>query len=230
MDRLSTARSASAQSRDVLNSLQVWPSAQAKAWVTSFVERVCPDNSTAALVLIGSIARPVERVTDVDLLYVYHNRPIDFQDHPIDVDIRAYGASDMHERVARGHDVLSWAVRFGRLICESDQFWTLLVRSFAERLPFPNPEVAEERADRSRKVYEELLEIGDRDAACEQRVSLLTHLAWARLLRAGIHPASRPELAQQLRSIGERLLANDIQSAINDRIVEQGGSTQHGVR
>lgn len=230
MDRISTSSSISALSRDVLNSLHVWPSAQAKAWVTSFVERTCPDNSTAALVLIGSIARPVERVTDVDLLYIYHNRPVDFHDHPIDVDIRAYGASDIYDRVAQGHPVLSWALRFGRLICEGEQFWTRLVRSFADRLPFPNPELAEERANRTRKVYEELLEIGDRDAACEQRVSFLTHLAWARLLRAGIHPASRPELVQQLRSVDERLLANDLQSALNDRIVERGDSIQHNAR
>jgi len=166
----------------------------------------------------------------VDLLYVYRDRPVDLHNHPIDVDIRAYDAAEMRERVDRGHDVSSWAVRFGRLICENSQFWTRLIDSCAEDLPFPNPEVADQRASRARKVYERLLEIGDREAASEQRLSLLTHLAWARLLRAGIHPASRPELSLQLRSIGDRLMANELQSALDDRIVQSGNPVQHRSR
>jgi hypothetical protein len=69
-------------------------------------------------------------------------------------------------------------------------------------------------------LYRQLLKIGDAEAALEQRITLLTHLAWERLLRAGIHPASRPELAQQLRAVGEMELAADLADALSTRATE----------
>jgi len=41
----------------------------------------------------------------------------------------------------------------------------------------------------------------------EQAVCYLTHLARGELLDRGIYPISRPELAEQLRGIGNRQLA-----------------------
>jgi hypothetical protein len=46
-----------------------------------------------------------------------------------------------------------------------------------------------------------MFEMGDSDAAHEQALSYVTHLAGAEPLRKGIYPASRPELPTQLRAI-----------------------------
>ena len=43
---------------------------------------------------------------------------------------------------------------------------------------------------------------------------MLTHLARGRLVEAGVYPTSRPELAEQLQSIGQFDLANKLAEAI----------------
>jgi hypothetical protein len=208
------------RSTQVLREPLGWPSTTARNWVFAFAKRACADLNTAALVLIGSIARPVEQCTDVDLLYVYTNEPLWLGDHPLDVDIRQYRARDVAERAARAQDVISWSLRFGRLVCERDRFWTELTSSWLGRLSLPSPDVAEERANRAERLYQQLLLIGDTEAALEQHITLLTHLAWARLLRAGVHPASRPELVRQLSSIGEKELAGHLEHALQARARE----------
>jgi hypothetical protein len=211
---------------DLIGAELKWPSVQARAWVLSFANRACSDANTEALVLIGSIARPVSYVTDVDLLYVYREEPLRFLDHPLDVDIRAYEKSQFSQRLVDRHDVVTWALRFGRVICQRGRFWNELVDSFAGTLPLPRGDVAQERAKRAAAVYEQLLQIGDAEAALEQRISLLTHQAWSRLLQASVHPASRPELPQQLRSVGEFSLASDIAAALSERAAQQSPRSQ----
>lgn len=201
----------------VLSEPLPWPGAASRDWVVSFAGRACSDPNTRALLLIGSIARNVRQCTDVDLLYIYVSQPLSVADHPLEVDIRQYSATSVEDRIAQSQDVMSWSLRFGRLICEHEEFWTTLERTWSGRLPLPNPDVAEQRAHRAAEVYEQLREMGDADAALEQRVTLLTHRAWARLLRAGVHPASRPELPQQLNTIGEVELGTDLANALRVR-------------
>lgn len=225
MHARSTAKTSNLPAPDLLASEHRWPSDDAHAWVVAFAHDVCSATTTEALVLIGSIARPVQQVGDIDLLYVYRGEPVDFRDHPIDVDIRAYTKEEFLDRLSKRHDVITWALRFGRVVCQRDQFWTALVDSFAGHLPLPRPEVAQDRAKRAFAVYQRLLEIGDKKAALEQRISWLTHRAWERLLRAQIHPASRPELPQQLRAIQEALLAADLEAALVERDIVRGVRT-----
>ena len=45
-------------------------------------------------------------------------------------------------------------------------------------------------------------------------ISYRTHLARATLAKAGIQPASRPELPSQLREVGETVLASDLERAL----------------
>jgi hypothetical protein len=194
-----------------------WPSEDARRWVRQFARIACADENTAALVLIGSLARNAGAPADVDLLYIYRHHPIAYRQHPIDVDIRAYPTDGIPEQLSRAQDLLSWSVRFGRLVCEHDQYWTTLTHDWCKNMPLPNPQVAEERAQRAAAVYEHLHKIGDQDAAAEQLITLLTHKAWARLLRSQVHPASRPELPKQLRAIGEVSLASELDSALKQR-------------
>jgi hypothetical protein len=62
----------------------------------------------------------------------------------------------------------------------------------------------------------DLLQIGDADAAREQALSYLTHLARAELLEKGVYPASRPELPEQLRKIGDHHLARRLDCLLED--------------
>jgi hypothetical protein len=66
-------------------------------------------------------------------------------------------------------------------------------------------------------LYEQLIDIGDYDAALEQRIILLTNRAWARLLNKHIHPASRPELPQQLSAAGDPALGGELAAVLRER-------------
>lgn len=204
--------------RLLLEALPSWPNTTTKRWVVSFAERVCGDPNTAALLAIGSIVRRATPVNDVDLVYICRAARPRFCPHPLDVDIRIYAAQEVGDLLSTGHDLLSWCVRFGYLVCEHDHFWTTLRQSWKDRVPLPNPAVAEQRAAQAQHRYEQLLNLGDIDAAHDQLISLLTHRAWASLLRHNVHPASRPELPDQLRALGEHSLANVLQLALDERV------------
>lgn len=203
-----------------LATVRVWPSPEAKRWVVAFAERVCTEPNTQALIAIGSIVRAAGTVQDADLVYIYKSTRPEFRHHPLDVDVRIYDASEVPGLIAAGHDLLGWAVRYGRLICERDRYWTNLRARWRNGPPLPDPTIAETRASKAEAVYRELRRLGDLEAAHEQLISLLTHKAWAKLLRAGVYPASRPELAGQLRSIGDHSLAARLKSVLHDREVD----------
>lgn len=191
-----------------------WPSTEAKAWVVNFATRVCALPETCALVMIGSIVRPVDTVNDVDLLYIYDKEPISLRHHPLDVDIRAFSLSEFLKRFEERRDVIIWSLEFGHLIFERDAFWSQLRRTFKERALLPSPKTALDRANRAELRITELEHLGDMDAAAEHLVSALTHRSWFQLLSAGVLPGSRAELSTQLRDIGQHELATKLEEAI----------------
>jgi len=201
----------------VLSSAVRWPSSEAEHWVLSFVGRACDHDPVAALVLFGSAIRPVRAVGDIDVLVVHSGLRPQFEQPPIDVDVRLYSEVDVDKLLAEGHELLGWALRLGRLICERDDYWSLLQKRWLPQLPFPSPSDAEERARKSQQLFQDLSRIGDEDAALEQLVSMLTYRARAALLRSGVYPASRPELPGQLLSIGEASLAHELRASMERR-------------
>lgn len=200
-----------------LEFVRLWPSLKAKRWVEAFVELACSAPSLAAVVLLGSAVRPVKQVNDVDVLYIYKDKGIKCLGRSIDVDLRAYSQEDVRSLLAEGNDLLGWALVFGHLICEQDLYWTSLCKEWLGKLPFPDPEVARQRARKADAMYSKLRELGDIDAAKEQLLSRLTHEARARLLSIGIYPRSRPELPEQLHDIGEHKLAQSLSQALAER-------------
>ena len=84
-----------------------------------------------------------------------------------------------------------------------------MLQEWSNNLPFPSAEVARKRADVTKQRIQELVKIGDMEAALEQRISYYTHLARAALIEHGVYPASRPELPTQLRATGEVKLADE---------------------
>ena len=198
-----------------------WPSAEAKAWVVDFATRACALHQTRALVMIGSIVRPVDIVNDVDLLYIYDKEPVSFRHHPLDVDIRAFSVSDFLKRFEERRDVIVWSLEFGHLIFERDAFWSHLRRTFKERVFLPSPKTALDRAERAELRLAELEKLGDMDAAAEHLVSALTHRSWFQLISAGVLPSSRAELSTQLRNIGQQELAAQLEQAIHSLRLRQ---------
>lgn len=76
---------------------------------------------------------------------------------------------------------------------------------------------ARKRARKAQRLHNDLLAIGDHEAAAELSVSMLTNLARAALSSAGVFPKSRPELVEQLRDIGNQALADRVAYALDRR-------------
>ena len=112
---------------------------------------------------------------------------------------------------------MSWTVRYGRALFERGSYWTNLRADWNDRLRLPSVDESRERARKAERLYRELRAVGDTDAAAELQLSMLTHLCRAALSSGNVFPKSRPELASQLRSIGENELADRLASALEHR-------------
>ncbi|HYW47543.1 MAG TPA: hypothetical protein VE959_32035 [Bryobacteraceae bacterium] len=133
----------------------------------------------------------------------------------MEVDLRAYSTGSIEDRLKAGHDMLGWALQFGRVLFQRDRFWDSLAEAWRHRLVLPSSKLARARAANAHRHLVTVLQFGDADAAQEQALSYLTQLARAELLDRGVFPASRPELAQQLRDIGNVQLAGWLEGISN---------------
>jgi len=144
---------------------------------------------------------------DLDLIAICKDPHLLKESPPIEIDLRTYSSLKIDDKVEARHDMLIWAIMFGKVLFQNDSFWDRIVDSWRERLPLPSAKVA---LDRAENVYRHLIAVlgmKDENAVHEQALSYLTHLARAKLLNRAVYPASRPELAQQVRAIGDFQLA-----------------------
>lgn len=198
-----------------------WPSDEAFAWAARCVPALCATPNTLAVVFFGSAVRPVDISGDLDVLYIFSGDRPGIDPAPLDVDVRGYAEPDVEPLIMKAHDLLGWAIRYGRLMCERHDYWTSLVARWDDTMPWPDPERSLARAEKAEALAAQLAVVGDADAAEEQQLSALTHRARARLLESNVFPASRPELPGQLRAIGERVLADSVARAVvrrNERL------------
>ncbi len=86
-----------------------------------------------------------------------------------------------------------------------------------DRIPIPDPGLARHRAAKVARHLNAVREMGDEAAAAELNLSHLTLLARAVLAEHHVFPASRPELPEQLRTIGESRLAAKLEDAFHER-------------
>jgi hypothetical protein len=194
-----------------------WPTERARKWTCDFLNSAPANRSLLAVVAIGSAIRPNVASTDLDLIVISAEAVPLHISPPMEIDLRVYSVVAISAKIASGHDLLGWAVKFGKVLFQRDHCWDTIIDDWKGRLPLPSPALARERAAASHGRLAKVLQSGDRDAIREQAISYLTHLARAELLDRGIFPASRPELPSQLRAtnssvIGEqleRLLQND---------------------
>lgn len=200
-----------------LGCVRKWPSKAARQWSEEFVRTAPKQSNIDAIIAVGSAIRDVSEIADIDFIVVYRNPKPVFHKPPIDVDIRIYERTLVPKLLSKGHELLGWAVKMGRVVYERNQYWTKLRSRWLNRVPFPSLEEAKARAAKAEKLYREFSALGDQDAADEQFITMLTHLARARLIESGTFPASRPELEKQLLSIGEPELAQKLAKALTRR-------------
>jgi hypothetical protein len=206
------------QSLLALGVVRRWPSVKAKRWAASTLCSLASSSGTYAIVAIGSAVRPAHHPrSDVDFLIITDAEVKSASSRPIDVDLRVFRSWEVDQKLNQCDDLLGWAMRFGCVVFDRDQYWTNLCARWAARLPFPSPEASVARAYRFERLAREMISVGDFDAALEQVVAMLTHRSRASLLRAQVYPVSRPELPAQLRKIGDYRLAESLERALRYR-------------
>ncbi len=198
----------------VINS---WPSEDAWVWAEGVLRLADRCTEIETIVASGSAVRHVEHSDDLDLVLVYRASRPTLSRPPIDVDLRQYDKRGILAKLQSGHEYLFWTLRYGRVLFDRNGWWARLSVDWAQRIPLPCVAVARERASKANRLYKEMTEIGDYEAAAELRLSLLTHLARAALSGAGVFPKSRPELPGQLREIAEPVLADRLSDALVQR-------------
>ena len=198
-----------------------WPDDEARAWTVHVVERASSNPAIESVVATGSAVRDIGHSDDLDLVLVYRAHRPALPKPPISIDLRQYEQANVVQKLAAGHDYLAWTVRYGQVLFERACWWTRLREDWKDRLTLPSAAESLERAKKAERLYDELRAVGDTDAAAELQIAMLTHLSWAALSAARIFPRSRPELATQLRNIGECELADRLASALASRNAQQ---------
>lgn len=197
----------------------------AERWLEDFLARAPENTSLVTVVVTGSAVRPVARSQDLDLLVVHSGaRPALRPPPPIDVDVRFMARDDLADAIAGGNEHLLWTITHGSPLFDRDGFWAEVVETWGRALPLPAAERSLFRSRRASRYAAEMRAMGDAEAAAEQGLSALTHLAWARLLAQGVLPLSRPEIPEQLRRHGETDLADELARALvarPDALTEQ---------
>jgi hypothetical protein len=163
---------------------------------------------------MGSSVRPNVTSVDLDLVVICEDSAKFRYRPPMEVDVRKFDGAAVPQEIESGNDLLGWCIKFGVVLFDRSGFWNHVLQKCSDRLPLPSAQAARERAEITKRRTQELLKMGDSEAALEQQVSYLTHLARAALIDHAVYPASRPELPDQLREVGESELAAEFDNAL----------------
>jgi len=158
-----------------------------------------------AVILIGSAARGCRtEESDIDILFVTTGRvptiPVISGYH-----IKFSIESDFLRRLNAGEDFAPWCVRYGVTLLDRG-VWARIKASSAN--VWPRWETKVVHGIRRLFLASQLSKMGDDLAAREELVFVLGHIARGLLLKKGIFPLSRPELAAQVQAIGYPELAD----------------------
>ena len=140
-----------------------WPSLDTRDWLASFLERAEVYANVVAVIAIGSAIRPDVTSDDLDVMVVCRDVVRLREKAPIEIDLRKANVDSVDEQISAGHDLLVWAVRFGRPLLDRDGTWAEIARRWTSRLPLPDPTVALARAEAARRRMEKMRVIGDDD-------------------------------------------------------------------
>ena len=186
-----------------------YPSPRSRSWLETTLNEVRDDGRVTAILAIGSAVRPQVNSSDLDIIVILDEPKLGPHFRaPIEVDLHEFSASEVIDLILGGNDLLGWAATFGVALFERADYWQAVLDKVGNSLPLPSVEKFDQRARQALRRFEQVLAIGDEDAALEQATSYLTHVARALLIRSGTYPASRPELPKQLRKLRFSVLAS----------------------
>ena len=172
-------------------------------WLAQFLEAVPSDPTIICVVIMGSAVRQRgHRRSDFDLLVVHRGKRPKIE-APIEIDIRFASIELAHAQINNGQEIVCWALKFGTAVYDPQGRWAHLREIWADRIPLPSATEARRRGEETLARATEMLEVGDDSAASDLALAAITQFVRERLIKAGIFPASRPELPEQLRRITE---------------------------
>ena len=131
-----------------------WPSPHTRDWLASFLERAKVDKNVVAVIVIGSAIRPNVASDDLDVMVLCRDMAQLREKAPIDIDLRKADLDCAEDKIRAGHDLLVWAVRFGRPLLDKDGAWAGITRRWTNSLPLPDPTVQLDRAEAARRRME----------------------------------------------------------------------------
>lgn len=190
------------QMSQACETIRRWPTPRSKSWTLQFLDSAKSDQNIVAVIAVGSAVRPKVASVDLDLLAICQEPAKLKAKPPIEIDLRAFAADQVDSLIKGGNDMLAWAVKYGQVLFQRKHFWDLVLQAWRDKVPLPSADLATQRAEDALRRLRNMVEVGDFDAAHEQAVSYMTHIARAELLKKGQYPASRPELPEQLKAIG----------------------------
>jgi predicted nucleotidyltransferase len=165
------------------------------------IKALCSVNEDhVSIILVGSAARNVRAEgSDIDLLVLGSERPripLGFGGYHLQVS----SVSDFLQNLATGEDFEAWSTRLGIVLHDAGHWADILGSKEAKQWPRWQLKVLHG----ARRLFSahSFLEMGDNSASSEELVYALGHAARGLLLRAGVFPLSRPELSQQLQTLG----------------------------
>src|ERR1039457_6208376 len=112
--------------------------------------------------------------------------------------------ADFLRRLNAGEDFEAWCVRYGVQLLDRGA-WERIKSSSAN--VWPRWDIKVVHGIRRLFLASELSKMGDREAAREELIFVLGHIARGLLLKNGRFPLSRPELAEQVNELGYPELA-----------------------
>ncbi len=157
---------------------------------------------SATVVLVGSRARgAMHGRSNIDILVLQNDDSRIRLDRPGEVDLQQDSCSRFLMRLENGDDYPGWALRFGVPIRDPLGWWAKQVAAELNNPHWPDWRAKVDYARKRISVARELLDIGDVDAASEELMFAVSHVARAVLLKHGQFPLSRMELPPQLETI-----------------------------
>jgi hypothetical protein len=134
----------------------------------------------------------------------------------MEIDLRIFPLATVDSKIAAGHDLLGWAIKFGKVLFQRDHYWETIINAWQQSLPLTSGALSRKRAVAARERLAKVLLSADAAVMHEQAVSYLTHLARTELLEHGVYPASRPDLPSQLRAINRNEIAEQLERFLQE--------------
>lgn len=173
-------------------------------------------SATLSVVLVGSVARGTATSrSDLDVV-VLGEEDLMLPSTLPPIHVHKTTTEGFLGRLEKGDDFPAWAIRFGIPIV-GESLWDR-VSSSKEGLRWPDWHSKVAHAARRLVLAAALIEMDDEDAAAEEMLYAVSHLARAVLLREHVFPLSRSELAEQVEGLGYSRLCKLLEKLNNDTV------------